>query len=171
VDDLGLTSKWLDLLLIALLNCDSEQSNLPTLFQTPSVVNRPIDYSSMRMLWLEEVPVVVRQHNACYPKLPLVPSPSLAYHRLTVSHISPQRRLLMAKLSITDASRSAGLCPVAPRPHRHSTEAGRLFLTTCQGLHDAPGSGYLPAASKRYISGLEVVLWRSSLSFYKDELS
>ena len=45
MDDLYLTSKWLDLLLIVLLSCDSEQSNLPTLFQTLSVVNRPSNYT------------------------------------------------------------------------------------------------------------------------------
>ena len=46
MDDLYFTSKWVDLFLIALLSCDSEQSNLPTLFQTPAVVNRTVNAAS-----------------------------------------------------------------------------------------------------------------------------
>src|SRR5215510_11497384 len=43
------------------------------------------------------------------PQHPLVPYPGLPYHRLAVSYLSPQRHLPMAKLSIADASRVAGV--------------------------------------------------------------
>src|SRR5262245_45686594 len=43
------------------------------------------------------------------PQHPLVPCPGLAYHRLSVSHLSPQRHLRMAKLTKTQAARQLNI--------------------------------------------------------------
>src|SRR5215813_2929127 len=49
----------------------------------------------------------------------------LPYHRLSVSHLSPQRPLRMAKLTISDAARA---CRVARSTLQRAINAGRLSL-------------------------------------------
>jgi hypothetical protein len=47
----------------------------------------------------------------------------------------------------------------------------RCYEDVARESEDTTGSGYLPAASKRYISGFACVLWQSSCSAYKNELT